>query len=406
MSTLQTPVTPLKLDQWDVVKPEVDFGLNEVPDLVEVLRDLRRHGSAVAINYAGRPAWVILDYDDVNSAFQDNVNFDITQGHTILSEATLGHNVQMMSGQEHRQHRGLVNPMFMPRAVRSYVEAAIEPIAHELLDRIEGRSEVDFVACFARLFPFTVITRLLGIPVDDEERMMTCALKIFDFTQDPEGARAARESFDAEMQGLIDARRLEPRDDMITTMLNAEYEGKSLDDSEMATFCRLLFPAGSDTTYKNVGSMFAEVLADERLREAAKRDDAAREAIAAESLRLHPPIALQIRMATGTVVIGDAEIQAGDWCFFAISYANRDPKIFADPDRFDPSRDNRLLITFGRGAHFCLGMHLARRELEVALKAVLERFPDMRLVPDKTVEIVNSIFRGPKELWVYPYGEP
>ncbi len=187
-------------------------------------------------------------------------------------------------------------------------------------------------------------------------------------------------------------------------MMQAEFEGKKLNDDEMLTFCRLLFPAGSDTTYKNIGGLFYYVLRDHKFREQAKQSDANRTALVSESLRLHPPVALQIRMATGSVVIGDAAIKHGDWCLFSILTANRDPKVFPNPETFDPSRDNRQLITFGRGAHFCLGMHLARRELETALKVILQRFPNVRLTPGKSVEFISAVLRGPRELWIQPYG--
>ena len=106
----------------------------------------------------------------------------------------------------------------------------------------------------------------------------------------------------------------------------------------------------------------------------------------------------------GDIKLGDAHIKKGDWVLFGITAANRDPKVFPNPHKFDPSRDNRELISFGRGVHFCLGMHLARRELETALKVVFERYPNIRLKPGSKVEFVGGVLRGPRELWVEPYG--
>ncbi|MDB5395635.1 MAG: putative cytochrome, partial [Rhodospirillales bacterium] len=107
----------------------------------------------------------------------------------------------------------------------------------------------------------------------------------------------------------------------------------------------------------------------------------------------------------GDVRLGGAPIKKGDWVLFGITAANNDPKVFPNPRKFDPSRDNRELISFGRGVHFCLGMHLARRELETALKVVFERYPDMRLTPGSKVEYVGGVLRGPRELRVQPYGQ-
>ncbi len=388
----------------NILMPEIDFAWDDVPNLPSILKSLRKHGPAVPIKYWDKPTWLILDHADVDRCFHDQINFNIAEGHVSLVEPVMGHNVQCMSGEEHRQHRGLINPLFMPRAVRSYVERLIEPVAHELLDRIEGKQEVDFVPAFAQTYPFTVITRLLGIPVKDEQQMMKWAVKILEFAWDYEGGVAARDAIDAYLRNIIEARRRLPLDDLLSAMMAAEFEGKKMDDEEILTFARLLFPAGSDTTYKNFGGLFYEVFGSEVLRERAKGSDADRQSIVSESLRLYPPIALQIRMATGAAVIGDAKIKHGDWCLFGVMSANRDPLLFPDPDKFDPSRDNRQLITFGRGTHFCLGMHLARRELECALKIVLERFPDIRLAPAKPVEFVKAVFRGPRHLWVQPYG--
>ena len=390
----------------NIVMPEIDFAWADVPDLPDILKELRKHGPTVAIKYWDKPAWLILDHADVDRSFHDQVNFNIAEGHTIMVEPVMGHNIQCMAGDEHRVHRGLINPLFMPRAVRSYVEPLIEPIAHELLNRIEGQREVDFIPAFAQPFPFTVITRLLGVPVEDEAQMMEWAVKILAFAWDYEAGVAAKEKIDACLKEIIADRRRTRRDDFISSMIDAEFEGTHLDDEEILTFARLLFPAGSDTTYKNFGGLFYEVFGSVAIREQGKRSDADCQAIVSESLRMYPPISFQLRMATGNVVIGDASIKHGDWCLFGVMSANRDPELFPDPDKFDPSRDNRHLITFGRGAHFCLGMHLARRELETALKVILERFPDIRLTPGKPVEFVQTVFRGPRELWVQPYGAP
>ena len=129
-----------------------------------------------------------------------------------------------------------------------------------------------------------------------------------------------------------------------------------------------------------------------------------REKIVAEGLRWQAPTALLPRMSTGDTMLGGVHIKKGEWLLFGITAANSDPKVFPEPRKFDPSRDNRALISFGRGPHFCLGMHLARRELETALRVVLERYPDIRLTPGKTVEYVGGVLRGPRELWVQPYG--
>lgn len=392
------------MDAIAPLMPEVDFAYDELTDLHERLDLLRRYGPVVPVKYLGAPVWLILGQAELNQAFNDLVNFDPCDGYMVISAPSMGRTIQTMTGNEHRVSRAQVQPPFLPGKVRTYVEALIEPIAHELMDRFEGKREVEFVQGFARPFPFTVITRLLGIPVSDEAMLLEWAVKLIDFPWDPEGATKAKAEFDAYMADILAEHRRNPTDDFISMLVKAEFEGQTLDDERILSFFRLLFPAGSDTTYKNAGSLFAAVLADPELRALARRSDQDRAAIVAEGLRWQAPTALLPRMATGTTMLGGAPIKKGDWLLFGITAANRDPKVFPDPHRFDPSRDNRELISFGRGVHFCLGMHLARRELETALKVVFERYPNIRIKPGSTVEFVSAVLRGPRELWVEPYG--
>jgi cytochrome P450 len=137
-----------------------------------------------------------------------------------------------------------------------------------------------------------VITRLLGIPVLDDERFLEWAIKLIDFPWDPAGALRAKAEFDAYMIPLIGARRAQPGSDVVSLLASASLDGVRLGDEEILAFCRLLFPAGSDTTYKNLGSLLAAVLADPQLCERARGSDADREALVQEGLRFEAPTAL------------------------------------------------------------------------------------------------------------------
>jgi cytochrome P450 len=125
----------------------------------------------------------------------------------------------------------------------------------------------------------------------------------------------------------------------------------------------MIYPAGSDTAYKNGGSLLAAILADPGLRGRARAGDAERRAHVHEGLRWEPPVANLPRICSADVQLGDVQIQASEWTLFSISAANSDPRVFAEPRRFDPERNHEIL-SFGQGAHFCLGAHLARTELE------------------------------------------
>ncbi|HTJ65378.1 MAG TPA: cytochrome P450 [Alphaproteobacteria bacterium] len=392
------------MDALAPLMPDVDFAYDEVTNLHELIEELRPNGPVVRVKYLGAPVWAILDHKELNQAFNDLEHFDPGDGYRIISAPSMGMTMQTMSGEKHRVARASVAAPFLPASVRGYVERLIEPIAHELMDRLEGQREVEFVQGFTRPYPFTVITRLLGIPVSDEAMLLEWAVKLIDFPWDPEGALKSKAAFDDYMTRIIEDRRRAPTDDFVSTLVKSEFEGRRLDNEQILSLFRLLFPAGSDTTYKNAGSLFACVLSDPNLRAMALKGNKEREALATEGLRWQPPTAMLPRMATGDIKLGDAHIKKGDWVLFGITAANRDPKVFPDAARFEPSRDNRELISFGRGVHFCLGMHLARRELETALRIVFERYPNIRIKPESEVEFVGGVLRGPRELWVQPYG--
>jgi cytochrome P450 len=384
--------------------PEIDFAHDDVPNLHALIEELRGHGPVAPVRYHGAPVWMIMDYALLKQAFEDYDHFDAAEGYRQIAGPSMGKTLQTLTGEEHRVSRILVNPPFSPGRVRAYIEALMAPVAHELLDRIEGRREVEFISAFARPYPFLVITRLLGIPVHDEALLLNWALKMIDFPWDPEGAVAAKRDFDAYMQVVVDERRRHPANDLISMLAAAHQDGQRLSDQEIFDFLGLLFPAGSDTAYKNGSSLFAHLLGDPDLIAMARRSDQDRQAIVAEGLRWQPPVALLPRRASADVRFGGVDIAEGDWTLFAITAANNDPKVFLEPRRFDPTRDNRELLTFGRSSHFCLGAHVARRELETALRVVFERFPDMRLKPGQTIEFIGGVLRGPREVIVQPYG--
>jgi cytochrome P450 len=313
----------------------------------------------------------------------------------------MGRTMQTMSGTQHRLNRALVSNAFFPKQVRSYVGTVVEPEAVRWLRAFAGEERVDLVERFTRPYPFSVITRLLGIPVHDERLFLEWALKLIDYPWDPEGALRARAGFDAYMVPLIAARRARPADDVVSLLAQARLEGAALEDEEILAFCRLIFPAGSDTTYKNLGSLLSHVLSDPGLRERARGSDTDREALVQEGLRIEPPTALLPRRCARECDLGGQHIAAGDWILFGITAANNDPAVFPEPRRFDPDRAGKNLA-FGHGEHFCLGSHLARRELESALKQVFAIYPGMRLASGAPFEIVSAVLRGPRALWVEP----
>ena len=384
--------------------PGIDFFRDEVTNLHELVENTRQLGTVVPVIYAGSRNWLINDYDTVKAAFSDEEHFASEAFYKFASQPMQGRTLQVMSGEEHRINRLMVSRSFFPRPVSEIIQPIIVAEANRFLDRIEGQQEVDLVEAFARPFPLAIITRMMGIPVHDEEKFLFWALMLIDFGYDPEAGFRAKREFDAYMTALIEERRTNPGEDLISSLATAEVEGTALTDEELLSFCRLLFPAGSDTTYKMMGSLVYALLTHPQFVPKMLESEKYRQAVVQEGLRWEPPLSFQPRACSKDITLGGVDIKAGDAMMFGVCGANNDPKYWDKPREFNPDRKHATLMTFGHGEHFCLGTHLARRELEVGIKMLFERFPDMVLCEDKPVEIIRAVLRGPKSVWVRPHG--
>ncbi len=378
--------------------PEIDFATAEVPNLHEILAQIRALAPVARVRYHRVPTWLISGHKQLVEAFADEEHFQSAAMYARHSEPVMGRTLQCMAGEEHRIHRALVSPAFLPARIRSSVESLLEPLAHGLIDRFAVRGEVELVSAFTRPYPFSVITRLLGLPMDADERFLDWALKLIDYPWDPEGALAASREFTGYLAPLVAERRMQPGEDLLSLLATEEVDGQRLNDEEIFSFVRLLFPAGSDTTYKALGSLIYALLTHPEVRERVG-DASERRWIVEEALRWEAPVALLPRMCSRTTRLDGVSLEANTPMLFGITGANRDPAQHPEPDRFDPDRHARSLA-FGYGEHFCLGSHLARREMEVAIAALCERLPELRLVDPEGVCIVGAVLRGPRELRV------
>ncbi len=172
----------------------------------------------------------------------------------------------------------------------------------------------------------------------------------------PSEALQARDEFTACLAPIVAERRLERRDDLISVLVEAEFEGERLDDEAIYSFCRLLFPSGSDTTYRSLGSLIHLLLKKPELRALAEGSEEDRLALVDEILRFEPAAAMIPRKCSKATTLGGMGIEEGDWTLFGIAAANRDPAVFDEPHQFRPGRTTRHLA-FGNGVHVCLGQH-------------------------------------------------
>jgi cytochrome P450 len=385
-----------------VLDDEADYAVEDMPDLLARLAALRERAPAAWVRSFGNPTVMFSSYELVNAAFKDEETFPSAAFYGNVVTDVLGRNLQCMYGDEHRRNRALASPAFRQRLMPGLVRPLLEPVAHELIDRFEARGEADLVADFTKRYPFKIILRLLGLPQASEEQVTTWALGMLDIQQNHDFARRCSEEFTAFVDPIMQQRRTDPAEDLISTLATTEVDGDRLTDDEIMNFLKLLFPAGADTTYLGLGNTLYALLTNPDQLELVVADPETEAHWAAEEgLRWNAPVALLPRHNPRDVVWHDVAIPADTPLLFAIAAANRDPAVFTDPDRYDVARRAGATMTFGFGTHFCLGAHLARAELDVSLQVLLERLPRLRLAETDDVRITSSfvqLLRGPNRL--------
>jgi cytochrome P450 len=278
----------------------------------------------------------------------------------------------------------------------SYVEPILRPLCHELVDRFAARGAADLVAEFTKGFPLAVIARLLGLPVEDEAMFSRWAMALISYAFLPEEAMQASERFNRFLAPLIEERRRQPSDDLLSMLATAEVDGVRLTDEQALSFVRVIFAAGTDTTYNAVGSLLHALLTNPDALERVTADRDLLPQAVEELLRWNGPIGVLPRILPADTEHLGHHMPAGSTILVGLASANRDPDVFADPDAFDLDRNPQGHLAFGFGQHFCLGAHLARAEMVVALDVLLDRLADLRLTAEP--RFVGSVIRGPETL--------
>jgi len=382
----------------------VDFALDEMPgeELHEVLRAYREQGPVAPTRFLGISAFVITGYAALLDAFRDNERFPGHRMYEVSFEGAIGKSfISMADENEHRVYRKLATPAFRSRAVQSYEKSGLAALAHELIDGFGERKEVDLVAEFTGRFPYLVISRLLGLPREREEEFHRWALALLRFRDDPAAAASAAQELTAFLAPVVEARRRKPENDVITGLAQARVEGRQLTDEEIYSHVRLLFPTGGETTHGSLGNLLFALLRDKRAWSELRRHPEQIEAAVDEALRWETPIAVLPRMSCGEPMeFYGVEIPADSWVLFAMAGANRDPDVYPDPDRFEIGRPQTDMLTFGRGVKSCPGMHLARRNMAVAIEAMLERMPGLELLDPAAAVPRRTVLRSPDALRV------
>jgi cytochrome P450 len=303
---------------------------------------------------------------------------------------------------DHERLRGLANKAFTPRAVER-IRPRGEALVDELLGQLASRRQLELVADFASPLPVILIAEMLGVPAEDHERFRHWsdeAIKTL-------GNASARDILDAEaafralrdyLSTVVEQRRVEPRDDLISGLVAAEEEGDQLCLAELISMCVLLLVAGNETTTKLIGNAVV-ALAHNPEQLALLRDEPKRIAGAVdEFLRYDGPVQLTSRMVLEDRDFHGRRFRRGEQVVTLLAAGNRDPAAFDDPERLDVTRENVRHLAFGQGLHFCLGSKLARLEAALAIEGLVRHFPGFRLGPEPVVWSKNPILRGPTKL--------
>jgi len=394
-----------QLDEFDPAELQAGL-LMQVENVHERLREARAKNrvmvgnpfSETASQTLGVAGVTVLGYDECQMVLTHPDTFSSSIYEHIMGPV-MGRTLLELQGAEHRASRALVSPSFRTTLLERWRSELVQVVVDELIDRFAPRGRAELVREFTFAFPVQVIARIMGLPRADYPRFQRLSIELLNVVYDWERGIAASAALKKYLGGILAQRRQAPQDDLISTLAESEIDGERLSDDEIFAFLLLILPAGVETTYRASGNLLVALLTEPALLEAVRADHGLVRSALEEALRWEPPITSVMRVAARDCELGGIKIPAGTNVNVSVASANRDPTRYPDPDSFDFTRKNIAHLTFGGGPHLCLGMHLARMEATVAITALLDRLPDLRLDPKAPKpRIVGVAFRSPLAL--------
>ncbi|MDR7300552.1 cytochrome P450 family protein [Haloactinomyces albus] len=340
------------------------------------------------VTVAGMPVWVVTRYAEAKMALADpRFSKDFQRMRGLLdsqvqpgqSRPEFADSIQAhmlnMDPPDHTRLRKLVMKAFTPRRVEA-LRPRIEEITAELLDDMADRSEVDLLDAFAFPLPIRVICELLGIPEDRRDEFRTWSNTLVG--SDPDAAQQAAGAMAAYLIELIEQKRRQPAEDLITGLIEASEDADRLSEQELISMVFVLLVAGHETTVNLIGNGVLALLRNPEQFAAVRADLEQVPAVIEETLRYDGPVNLAtLRFTAETVRLGDVEIPEGELVLVSLSSANRDEDKYPRAQEFDPDRSTTGHLAFGHGIHFCVGAPLARLEGQIAMRRLIERFPNL-----------------------------
>jgi cytochrome P450 len=339
--------------------------------------------------------YVLSRYDDVVSAAQDWEHFSTTWGPGPQRIENPVASILQSDPPEHTRLRSIVSKAFTPRAVRA-CEPLVDRYAHECIDAILERGEADWIDEYSIPIPVVVIAELLGVPREDRALFRKWSDDIVGAIAGKVDAGPSQLEFNDYFSKVVAARQREPRDDVISKLLQPNSKGEQLTTPEVLSFCLSLLVAGNETTTGLIGNLFFELAKRpddwKRLRE----DPSLVASAVEESLRFDAPNQGLFRHTVKEVELHGVVIPAGRKVLLLFGAAGRDPDHFDRPDQFDIARSPNRHIAFGAGIHHCLGASLGRLEANTALRVATERIAEIRLIDESPPYVPVFFIRCPE----------
>ncbi|HVU71811.1 MAG TPA: cytochrome P450 [Mycobacteriales bacterium] len=354
------------------------------------------------VNSMGQSDFNVTRFADCEAVLRDSETFSSSINAEVIGQF-MGDLILAMDGRQHGQYRKLVSHAFRPSVLAQWEATLVLPTITRILDAVvaKGTGKGELVGDVTYPYPVQIICAMVGVPLDDVDQFALWALQINTGPLAPEQGMIASKAMRDYLTPIVEARKAEPRDDLISELVQAEVDGEKLTDEKIYGFLRLLLPAGAETTYRMMGNVLTALLNHPEAMQRCRTDAAYLDKAIEETLRWEASVTTVSRVTTRDVELGGCPIPKGSPVTVVNGSANRDERKYADPDVWDPERPDEGHLAFGWGAHLCLGMHLARRELRVGVAEVLRRLPNLRLDPDMPAPtIMGEAFRGPDALHV------
>jgi len=388
------------------------FDSNFIANPYETYRCLRETAPLHWVDNFHRGAWLVPRYADVSAGLTDarlssrrsqkltgalpeKVQDEFDEFNRIFSRWLL-----FLDAPQHTRLRRFLNQGFTPQVV-GWLRPRIERVVNALLDEVTEKGKMDFMADFAHPLPVRVIAEMFGIPLNDQKNFQIWSDAVADFmgSAQPsiETARRAQNSLLAltdYFRRILPERRKNRSDDLISLLIRLEEEGDALTEEELLAQCSLFFIAGHETTRNLLGNGMLALVQNSEQFALLKQNPSLASLAVREFARYDSPVQQVRRAAAEDFTWHGQEIKRGESVILLIGSANRDADKFSEPEKLNISRSEGIGLSFGRGAHFCIGTTLANLEAEIAFIALLERLPNLKMIDDEPEWRNNITFRG------------